>query len=68
MELIWIDDFIALDELQSFTLAADRRCMTQPAFSRRIQAMEDWFGCSIFDRNTRPISLTRSGIECKKRI
>lgn len=68
MELIWIDDFIALDELQSFTLAADRRCMTQPAFSRRIQAMEDWFGCPIFDRDTRPISLTRSGIECKKRI
>ncbi len=68
MELTWIDDFIALDQTQNFTLAAQQRCTTQSAFSRRIKSMEDWFGCDLFDRDVRPISLTKSGIECKKRI
>jgi DNA-binding transcriptional LysR family regulator len=68
MELTWIDDFIALDRTQNFTLAAQQRCTTQSAFSRRIRSMEDWFECILFDRNVRPVALTKSGIECKKRI
>lgn len=68
MELTWIDDFIALDQTQNFTLAAERRCTTQSAFSRRIKSMEDWFGCDLFDRDVRPVALTKSGVECKKRI
>jgi DNA-binding transcriptional LysR family regulator len=68
MELTWIDDFIALDRVRNFTLAAQQRCTTQSAFSRRIKSLEDWFGCDLFDRDVRPVTLTKSGEECKKRI
>lgn len=68
MELIWIDDFIALDRTQNFTKAARQRHTTQPAFSRRIKTMENWFGTPLFHRDTRPVALTNAGIECKKRI
>ena len=68
MELTWIDDFIALAETQNFTVAAQRRHTTQSAFSRRIKTMEEWIGSDLFDRNTRPITLTNAGKSCEKRI
>ena len=68
MELVWIDDFIALEKTQNFTEAAKQRHTTQPAFSRRIQTMELWLGVTLFTRNTRPVQLTQAGKSCKKRI
>lgn len=68
MELTWIDDFIALDRTKNFTRAAEQRCTTQPAFSRRIQSLEQWIGTPLFERNNRSVTLTPSGKECKKRI
>jgi DNA-binding transcriptional LysR family regulator len=68
MELVWIDDFIALETFGNFTEAAIRRNTTQSAFSRRIKTMEDWFGVELFNRNSRPVILTTAGKECKKRI
>ena len=40
METKWLEDFIALAETRSFSRAAQLRHITQPAFSRRIQALE----------------------------
>ena len=35
--------------------------MTQPAFSRRIRALEEWLGSELFDRSSQPARLTPTG-------
>ena len=35
--------------------------MTQPAFSRRIRALEEWLGVDLFDRSSQPARLTAAG-------
>ncbi len=61
MELQWIDDFLALCQTRNFTRAADSRCTTQSAYSRRVQRLEDWLGAALFDRESRPVGLTPAG-------
>ncbi|WCE30835.1 LysR family transcriptional regulator [Vibrio sp. SCSIO 43137] len=61
MDIKWLDDFMALAELESFSAAAKARHVTQSAFSRRIQALEVWLGVPLFDRSTHPITLTEHG-------
>jgi DNA-binding transcriptional LysR family regulator len=61
LELSWLEDFTALVECQNFSRAAERRNMTQPAFSRRVRALEDWVGTPLFDRGSHRISLTPAG-------
>lgn len=48
-------------EAGSFTRAADRRNVAQPAFSRRIRLLEEWIGVTLFDRDRQPIRLTDAG-------
>lgn len=61
MELKWLEDYNALVSLGSFSKAAEARFVTQPAFSRRIRALEDWLGVGLVDRNQHPMTLTRAG-------
>jgi DNA-binding transcriptional LysR family regulator len=61
MHIKWLEDFIALAETQSFSRAAEVRHVTQPALSRRIQALEDWLNVELVDRSTHPFALTRAG-------
>lgn len=61
VELIWLEDCRALAETLSFSRAAQRRNVTQPAFSRRIQALEKWTGTPLFERNRREVKLTKAG-------
>lgn len=61
MELKWLEDFVTLAETGSFTRSARKRNITQPAFSRRIKALEHWIGVTLVDRNTFPLSLTPAG-------
>ena len=61
MESKWIEDFLKLAELGHFSRAAEVRCLSQPAFSRRIQSLEAWVGTALIDRNTYPLRLTRAG-------
>ncbi|MDB5887065.1 MAG: LysR family transcriptional regulator [Polaromonas sp.] len=35
--------------------------MTQPAFGRRVRALEEWLGTELFDRSSQPIRLTETG-------
>jgi DNA-binding transcriptional LysR family regulator len=58
MELKWLDDYIALIEAGSFSAAAERRHVSQPAFSRRIQMLESWLGVKLIDRTRKPLQLT----------
>jgi DNA-binding transcriptional LysR family regulator len=61
METKWLEDFIALAETRSFSRAAQLRHVTQPAFSRRIQALELWTGIGLVDRSSYPTRLTPAG-------
>ncbi len=61
MELQWIDDFLALCQTRNFTRAAEARCTTQSAYSRRVQKLEEWLGAPLFDREQRPVRLTPAG-------
>lgn len=61
MEIKWILDFLSLVDTQNFSRSADERATTQPAFSRRIKALEEWMGAILFDRSRQPIELTPAG-------
>jgi DNA-binding transcriptional LysR family regulator len=61
MNLSWLDDFLALAGNGNFSRAAEQRHMTQPAFSRRIRALEEWLGVALFDRSSHPATLTEAG-------
>ena len=58
LELKWLDDYIALIETGSFSAASERRHISQPAFSRRIQMLEDWLGVTLIDRTRKPLQFT----------
>jgi len=61
METKWIEDFVSLAETRSFSRSAQLRHVTQPAFSRRIQALEAWTGIDLVDRSAYPTRLTSAG-------
>ncbi|WP_375749319.1 LysR substrate-binding domain-containing protein [Vibrio sp. HN007] len=61
IETKWLLDFLKLAELRNFSKAAIERNVTQSAFSRRIQALENAVGCQLFDREKTPIALTENG-------
>ena len=61
METKWLEDFVSLAETRSFSRSAQLRHVTQPAFSRRIQALEAWAGIDLVDRSSYPTRLTAAG-------
>ena len=61
MDIKWIEDFLSLAQTRNFSRAAEIRSVTQPAFSRRIRALEAWVGADLIDRSTYPLTLTEAG-------
>lgn len=61
LDVKWLEDFISLAATRSFSESATRRHVTQPAFSRRIRALEACIGVSLVDRSSSPIGLTAQG-------
>jgi DNA-binding transcriptional LysR family regulator len=61
MEIRFLEDFVMLAELRSFSKAAIQRHSTQSAFSRRIQCLEAWMGVTLVDRRANPLGLTAAG-------
>ncbi len=61
MELLWLEDFSALAQSGNFSRAAELRHVTQPAFSRRIRALETWVGVDLFERTSQGATLTDAG-------
>lgn len=57
MRLDWLEDILAVAETGSFSEAAEKRHLTQSAFSRRIQNIEDFVGAELFDRSRKPVQL-----------
>lgn len=61
MNFTWLEDFLALAATGNFSRAAEHRHSSQPAFSRRIRALEEWIGEALFDRSSQPARLTEVG-------
>jgi DNA-binding transcriptional LysR family regulator len=61
MDLANLSAFIAIAEAGSFSEAAERLHLTQPAVSKRIAGLEQQLGVRLFDRLGREVSLTEAG-------
>ncbi|MNZ33024.1 HTH-type transcriptional regulator BenM [compost metagenome] len=61
MDLRQLRYFIALAEHRSFVRAADAIGITQPAFSRSIQGLEQELGCQLVDRGDKELRPTPEG-------
>jgi len=61
MNTIWLEDFLVLADCLNFSRAAERRNVTQPAFGRRIRALEEWAGHVLVDRSSHRLELTDAG-------
>ena len=61
MDLATLNAFIAIAELGSFSEAAERLHLTQPAVSKRIASLEQQLNVRLFDRLGREVSLTEAG-------
>ena len=61
MELQNLSAFVAVSEQKSFSRAAERLFITQPAVSKRISALESELNTRLFDRIGRKIQLTEAG-------
>lgn len=61
MDLNWLQDFVCLARTLNFTRAAEERNITQPAFSRRIRALENWIGVPLIERSSYPVQLSEAG-------
>lgn len=66
MESKWLEDFLVLADTRSFSKAALVRYVTQPAFSRRIKALESWLGADLIDRSKFPVQLTEAGMSFRQ--
>ena len=57
MRLKWLEDILAVAETRSFSEAAERRGLTQSAFSRRIRLIEERIGVELFNRTCKLVNL-----------
>jgi DNA-binding transcriptional LysR family regulator len=61
MEVRQLRYLVALDDERSFTRAAAREHVAQPALSQQIRRLEDEVGQALAQRNTRSVSITEAG-------
>jgi DNA-binding transcriptional LysR family regulator len=61
MLLDWLKDLIAIVEAGTYAAASKTRHVTQPALSRRIQALEEWVGVPLFVRTPSGVTLSEAG-------
>lgn len=59
-----LEAFVAIAESGSVTAASIAMGTTQATLSRQLSALEKHFGCRLFHRSTRAISLTHEGEAC----
>lgn len=57
MQLDWIDDILAVIDTGSLTRAAERRFLTQSAFTRRVRLIEERISVPLFDRSCKPVTI-----------
>lgn len=62
MTIFEIECFVTVAETLNFAKAAEKMCMTQPAISYQINALEKELESKLFERTTRSCHLTPSGM------
>ncbi len=62
MELDQLRYFLQVARRGNFTRAAEDLMISQPALSRSIQKLEEELGQPVFERKTRSVSLTDTGV------
>lgn len=60
--------FRAVAELGNFRKAAEAVHLSQPAFSRRIEKLEDALGVRLLERTTRRVTLTAVGRDFERKV
>lgn len=60
--------FRAVAELRSFRKAAESVNISQPAFSRRIEKLEEALGARLLERTTRRVNLTTVGRDFERQL
>ena len=68
MRLEWIEDLLAILRTGSLSRAAERRFLTQPAFSRRIRSIEEYIGVELIDRARKPVHLRPTILDQRERL
>lgn len=61
MNLNQLRYFVSVAECRNFTKAAANHFISQTAITQQIHALEEHVGTKLFDRNSRPVSLTPAG-------
>ena len=61
MDITLFRDLDRLRQTGNFSQAAVLSNLSQPAFSRRIKALEGWVGALLVDRSRQPVRLTDAG-------
>ena len=61
MDIAALQTFVAVAETGSFSQAAERLFLTQPAISKRVAGLEDELRARLFDRVGRLVALTEAG-------
>jgi DNA-binding transcriptional LysR family regulator len=63
LDILWFKDLANLARTGHFSQAAELSNISQPAFSRRIKAVESWVGVPLVDRSRHPVALTSAGMQ-----
>ena len=66
MNLKFLETFVWVARLNSFSLAAERLNATQATVSHRIATLERDLGIRLFERDTRELKLTALGIDARE--
>lgn len=61
MNLNQLRYFVSVAELGGFTKAANQHYISQTAITQQMHALEEHIGTPLFDRNSRPVTLTPAG-------
>lgn len=63
-----IETFLSLCETRSYTETAEYLHLTQPAVTRQIQSLEQYYHCDLFYNTGRTVQLTESGIYLREKM
>lgn len=61
MELRQLEYFLMVSDLTSFTRAAERLYVSQPAVTNAVRSLEEELGIQLFDRSQHKVALTTEG-------
>lgn len=68
MRLRDIEILLAVARLRSFTKAAEKLCLTQPAISQSVRRIEEEFGTAVFIRTRSTVEISEEGQKAVKAL